>query len=228
MSGATPRGYKRIRDRAVKMTTEGEAEFFLASVLGYLHAKNERRPRKGVLRGRQGFCIHCLGHSFGGRFLTAAVKASATPTERTRKLLASARRNTGFDFTVDSLCVLQMAAGATAFKSEFEELLGAAPLSGPIVLTHSNADRALCWWHCMTEMEVGIGCNGAREPSDRIGRLYLRPCTEPYSDTDFESDITNVDASRLFKKGDWIVGAHSDFFHDETFHLIASVVEQTR
>ena len=39
-SAPTPAGYARVRDRAAKMTEEGDAEFFLASLLDYLDASN--------------------------------------------------------------------------------------------------------------------------------------------------------------------------------------------
>jgi hypothetical protein len=171
--------------------------------------------------------VHCLGHSFGGRFLTAAIRAAAAPTERSRKILAVAHRETGFDFNVDSLCVLQMAAGNKSFQAEFSALLK-GPLCGPIVLTHSTADSALCTWHRLSESQAGIGCEGALEPRDRIGSISMRNVEAPYLGADFVSDITNVNASQYFVGGGWVEGAHSEFWHTETLHLIASVVEQVR
>lgn len=219
-------GYKKIRDRAKTMTTQGEAEFFLASLLGYLDAENERTDRK-VLRSKGGHYIHCLGHSFGGRFLTAAIKAAAKPEARVRKLLA-AQRKTGFPFNVDTLCVLQMAAGSDAFGSEFSELLNDSPMCGPIVLTHSSSDRALCTWHVASEFEAGIGCRGAMQPSNRIGAVTLKDTSTGYTAADFAKDITNVDASSVYLTGGWTEGGHSDFWHPQTLHLIASLVEQAR
>ena len=220
-------GYAKIRDRAKRMTTEGEAEFFLASLLGYLDKGNKRNLGRKVLIAKAGFYVHCLGHSFGGRFLTAAINAAATPTGRIRKILAAVRRETRFDFNVDSLCVLQMAAGNRAFKTEFSALLN-GPLCGPVVLTYSEFDTALCTWHEISEAELGIGCTGAVEPCDRIGSTRMRPDDTSYGNNDFTMDITNVDASQYYKGGGWIGGAHSDFWHTETLHLIASVVEQVR
>jgi hypothetical protein len=220
-------GYTKIRNRAKRMTTEGEAEFFLASLLGYLDRGNVRASDRKVLRARDGFYMHCLGHSFGGRFLTAAIKAAAAPAVRTRKVLAAAHRETGFDFNVDSLCVLQMAAGNKTFQTEFSELL-TGPLCGPIILTHSTSDKALCTWHRLSEFEPGIGCEGAVEPRDRIGSVMMRAIDLPYSSADFSKDITNVNASPYFVGGGWVEGAHSEFWHTETLHLIASVVAQVR
>jgi hypothetical protein len=221
-------GYKKIRNRAKQMTTKGEAEFFLASLLGYLDQENERDLNRKVLRARHGYYVHCLGHSFGGRFLTAAIKEAAEPSEGSRRILAAAHRETGFEFNVDSMCVFQMAAGAQSFEHEFSALLGSSPLCGPIVLTHSTADLALCMWHRFGELEAGIGCGGATAPRDKIGWITLKTIDSSYGETEFSKDITNVNASQIFKKGEWGVGAHSDFWHTETLHLIASVAEQVR
>jgi hypothetical protein len=206
-------GYRKIRDRAKYMTSRGEAEFFLASLLGYLDLGNERSSDRKVLRTKDGFYLHCLGHSFGGRFLAAAIKAAATPFAKERKILA-AHRETGVAFNVDSLCVLQMAAGCRAFGSEFEALLK-GPICGPIVLTNSTSDKALCAWHKISEGETGIGCSGAVEPHDRITSINLHAVDRPYLDPDFSKDITNVNGSEYFIGGGWIEGAHSEFWHAE-------------
>jgi hypothetical protein len=219
-------GYKKIRDRAKRMTTQGEAEFFLASLLGYLDLGTQRSSERKVLRAKDGFYVHCLGHSFGGRFLAAAINAAATPVVRERKILA-AHRETGSAFNVDSLCVLQMAAGHKAFGSEFEALLD-GPICGPIVLMTSMSDTALCTWHSVSEGEPGIGCTGAVEPHKRIGSIDLLTVDTCYPDKAFSKDITNVNASEYFIGGGWIEGAHSQFWHMETIHLIASLVEQIR
>jgi hypothetical protein len=227
-SSSTPGllGYKMIRNRAKQMTTHGNAAFFLASLLGYLDADNKREfnANRKVLVAKDGFYVHCLGHSFGGRFLTAAIKAASEAP--VGKVLA-AHRDTGYPFNVDSLCVLQMAAGKSTFGSEFSSLL-TSPICGPIILTHSNSDSALCNWHFVSEGETSIGCGGATAPADRIGSTSLRSVDSPYSNADFAKDITNVDSSAYFRTGGWLEGAHSDFWHKETLHLITSVVEQVR
>ena len=223
-----PAGYRKIRNRARSMTTAGVAECFLASLLGYLDESNHRPTNRKVLKAKGGFYIHCLAHSFGGRFIAAAIQAAAEPSAQ-KRVLAAAHRTTRFEFNVDSLCVLQMAAGATSFGKEFSSLLDTGPLVGPIVLTHSESDRALCLWHALSEGgEVGIGCAGAQSPPDRIGSILMQSIEQPYSNSAFSKDLTNVDASSLYTEGGWLEGGHSDFWHEETIHLIASVVEQCR
>lgn len=69
------------------MTEMGYAEFFLASLLGYLHGER-RQPQRGpdILRVEGGQYLHCVGHSFGGRFLGEAIAAAATPSAPTLAL----------------------------------------------------------------------------------------------------------------------------------------------
>jgi hypothetical protein len=82
-------GYKKIRDRARRMTTQGEAEFFLASLLGYLDMSNQRSPRRKVLRAKDGFYVHCLGiPSAAGSWLLR----SRRPRRRSRETGKSSQR----------------------------------------------------------------------------------------------------------------------------------------
>lgn len=66
------------------------------------------------------------------------------------------------------------------------------------------------------------------EPHEHIGSIGLQAVGTPYPDTAFSKDITNVNASEYFTGGGWIEGAHSEFWHAETMHLIAGLVEQVR
>jgi hypothetical protein len=232
MSRPNPVGYKKIRDRAKALTDEGEAEFFLASLLGYLETNNVRSGSK-VLRAKGGFAVHCLGHSFGGRFLTVAIRAAATPqSPRTLSLLTnsdsgkllSAFSNNGFEFTVDSALIFQMAAPHSRFANELHDLVNKAPLSGPLVLTHSIYDTANCLWHSLAECEAAIGYSGASEPKADIGRITLGDLNYVYTNQDFSTKIVNVDASWAFLKSGVGQGAHSDFWYQESIHLILSLV----
>jgi hypothetical protein len=238
MSSPLPSGYKRIRDRAKNMTDEGEAEFFLASLLGYLDVQNERTggPGSKVLRAKGGFYVHCIGHSFGGRFLTAAIRAAANPesprtlallnqtTSGARKVL-SADAESRFQFTIDSLLVFQMAAPRIAFGDELRRLVEEAPLRGRSVLTFSSNDKANCLWHLTTEYEEAIGCSGAAEPKKYIGQISLGDLDYKYTAEDFSAEIVNVDCSSAFTADSFlqVEGAHSDFWYEESIHLVLSL-----
>jgi hypothetical protein len=250
MSQATPWGYKMIRDRAAAMTEDGYAEFFLASLLGYLKPAGAGTggERLKTLRSRRGYYVHCLGHSFGGRFLTAAVRTATEPkAPPTRTLIretpAAGRRTLSarddgqlgggrFEFQVDSILVFQMAAPNRRFGGQLRSLLESGSLCGPIVLTYSPYDRANCLWHRFTEgNQRGIGCTGALEPKDRLKAAPLREVDSAYALDDFSRlTVVNVDASELYRHAGWcqFEGAHSDFYYQESAHLILSVANSTR
>jgi len=232
-----PAGYGRIRDRAKNLTENGYAEFFLASLLGYLDRK---RADPQLLQAAGGFYLHCVGHSLGGRFLTAAIRASAEPhapdtlslldqmSTHNRDTLGAEEKH--FDFTVDSLTVFQMAVGSKGFADEFRALTDKAPLRGPIVLTFTSHDTANCRWHRLIEGESGVGCVGAQEPVDRVKTIAYRPLAEDYVTSEFSAArITNVDASWAFRSK-WFApqGAHSAFWLEESIHLLLSAVSSAR
>jgi hypothetical protein len=237
---ATPKGYETIRDRAAKMTEEGDAEFFLASLLGYLEGRNQRMSPGGkLLRAAGGYYVHAIGHSFGCRFLAAAIAAAARPHARTLSLLGtvpikdrktlSARSERLFEFTVDTACFLQMAAPCARFSDELSVLVEWSPFRGPLVLTHSTYDWANCLWHRLAEGECAIGCRGATAPAEWIGQIALRVPDEAYTKAEFAPRIVNIDASGLYTKtGLRPEGAHSDFWYEETIHLILSLALHAR
>jgi hypothetical protein len=240
MSSPTSWGYRKIRDRAAALTEEGDAEFFLASLLGYLDDNNNRigGPGTRTLAARGGFFLHCVGHSFGGRFLTAAICAAAQPQSRTLMLLGdlsqdgrrvlSAASSARFQFTVDSALVLQMAAPRTQYARRLSAVAHQAPFRGPLVLTHSRHDRATGDWHRLAEGEPGIGYSGAGEPSCDVGSIPLRDLAHPYPAESFMKPIVNVQCSDAFTSGGLIEGAHSDFWYEESVHLLLSLVEHVR
>jgi len=233
MSSVLPGGYAEIKRRAESLTTKGEAEFFLSSILGYLEeAKGFDGPSRGLLKSRGGFYVHCLGHSFGGRFLTAAIQQAGFPeSPRSGTLALNDRdRANGYRYSVDSILVFQMAAPHASFGRCLERLVNSSPLGGPLVLTYSEHDRANCFWHRATEFaESAIGCCGASEPQGLIHQTSLRPETEPYTAADFAAKIVNVDSSWLFKGEPFDpVGAHSDIWHQESIHLALSLAEHVR
>jgi len=235
-------GYKKIRDRAAQLTENGDAEFFLASLLGYLDQKNTRVGGHGskTLAAAGGFYVHCLGHSFGGRFLTAAIKAAAAPQPRTLSLIERVRQNdrlvlsvttpSKFAFTVDSMLVFQMAAPSAGFAPQLSTLVHDAPFRGPLVTTFSGSDTANCLWHNVAGDEQAIGCCGVVQPSQDVNTppLPLGDLSHDYAPEDFSTNIVNVDASAVFTGGNIVVGAHSDFFYEESIHLALSLVNYVR
>lgn len=245
-SSSFPSGYSVIRDRAHAMTEGGCAEYVLASLLGYLEEDRKHAPRRptiGTLKASAGYYVHCLGHSFGGRFLGQAITAAADPSAPTLELLGQTvgapgtlsllSGGKGFDFTVDSFLVFQMAAPKEIFNDRFNILLrrDKTPLSGPICLTYSRYDTANCYWHEKIEGRKAIGCNGAQLPVEAIRDLTLKELADDYTSAEFLSKpIVNVDASWAYDYDHPLSpsGAHADYWYEESIHLLLGMVNAVR
>lgn len=230
-SRPTAAGYRMIRDRAAAMSASGHAAHVLASLLGYF---NERRrpPESGpeVLKSAYGQYLHCVGHSFGGRFLAhAIIEASARQLDRPDTLSWQWGSN-DYPWTADSFTIFQMAAPAEAFDdSPFSALLGDTMLNAPIALTFSRHDRALGLWHRKAEKgRNGIGYLGATAPKAEIFSTALKSPLVPYVFPDQSKRIMNVDAGGVYRSTLKVEGAHSDYFWPESAHLLLSLAEAAR
>jgi hypothetical protein len=229
VSNPFPWGYRKIRNRAHRMTTQGYAHFALAELLGYLDARRTPPPlRSGTLRTGTGQYLHCVGHSFGGRFLGEAVNAAPEPVKGKLPLLPT---NPHHRFTVDSMLIFQMAARRDVFTKSFRPLVETGPLQGPICLTYTPADRACALWHPLAEAgRRAVGAAGALGPADKVRDTRLLAVDERYPHSDLASPIVNVDASRRYRRGRFTrpEGAHSDFWYPESIHLLLTLADYAR
>lgn len=229
MSNPLLAGYRRIRYRAHHMSTSGRAADIIAQLLGYLNQIRSTPTGPAVLRTRPGQYLHCVAHSFGGRFLLQAVIeiGAAKPT-----VLGWNRADPRYPYAVDTLLVFQMAATPDIFTTSqrFTRILTDSPVNGPLVLTHSKADRATGLWHRIAEGQRGIGAVGVREPAEHVSATNLRSSTTPYRRDDFPTPIVNIDASTRFRRGRWLKpqGAHSDYWYPESAHLLLSLANLAR
>jgi hypothetical protein len=227
-SNPFPWGYRRIRDRAHAMTTDGHAEFAIAHILGYFNSV--RRPPSVVasaLRTSGGQYLHCVGHSFGGRFLCEAIMAADNPVAPT---LAWPWADKRYPYTVDTLLVFQMATRPDDFAHRYAKLLTDSAISGPVVLTFSRLDRALGLWHRVTERTRGLGSRGATAPRESIHTVRLPQATERLTLDPAAGRIVNVDCTWRFKRGRFgrIEGAHSDIWYPESANLLLSLADAAR
>lgn len=228
MSSALPRGYARIRDRAHHMSTSGRAGDVIAQLLGYLNQSRGLPSGPAVLRTRPGQYLHCVGHSFGGRFIVQAViEVGATRPA----VLGWNRADPRYPYAVDTLLVFQMAASPDIFSSSqrFARILSDSPVNGPLVLTRSAADRATGLWHRLAEGVPGIGTVGVSQPAGEVSSITLHPVAEPYARDEFPTRIVNVDAGSRFRRGRLLPqGAHSDIWYPESAHLLLSLAALAR
>ncbi len=227
-SNPFPWGYRHIRDRAHAMTTDGHAEFVIAHILGYFNSA--RKPPSAAapaLRTSRGQYLHCVGHSFGGRFLCEAIMAADNPVAPT---LAWPWTDKRYPYTVDTLLVFQMATRPDDFANRYAKLLTDSAISGPVVLTFSRADRALGLWHRAGERTRGLGARGATAPRESIQTVRLPQASERLIIDPAAGRIVNVDCTWRFKRGRFtrVEGAHSDIWYPESANLLLSLAAAAR
>lgn len=190
-----------------------------------LRALQPLRARPGAQRVR----IHLIGHSFGGKLVTASLTGEGTSPNR-----------------ADSLTILQGAFSHFAFASRdeiraasvtidrdgrYRGVLASSLVEAPIIVTHSSADRpnrllypaGVAIVNDVTESTRAprfgaLGANGVQGSASAAmdlasGNLDAVLGTAP--------KVISVDASRV------ILG-HSDLMKDRVFRLIWEIVEHGR
>jgi hypothetical protein len=167
--------------------------------------------------------LHLLGHSFGGRLVSFALKGLPGDLQSS---------------PVKSLVLLQAAFSHFAFASSlpFRRNDGGAlarfgdSVDGPRVVVHSVHDTAVGVLYPAASMASGddaagldsvfyrwgaMGHDGAQEVSALTG--VLRAGAEPPAPP--QRGFFNVDAAAVVRTGSPPVGAHSDIFHPELARL---------
>lgn len=103
--------------------------------------------------------VHLVGHSFGGRLVTAAAGATAAP--------------------VQSLVLLQAAFSHNGFAEDFDGTRDGAfrgvvtdeKVRGPVLITHTAADRAVGYAYPIASRLAGQDAAGLGGPDDRFGGI---------------------------------------------------------
>lgn len=142
-------------------------------------------------------------------------------------------RGAEFEFSVDNLIVFQMAAPASKFEKNLDDLTSReiTPLEGPLIVTFSRHDTANCLWHAIAQFgEKGIGCEGVKKPSNKLVEIKLLAPSANYLASDFkQGTIVNVNSNDVYDEGFMIGGgAHGDIFYEHSAHLVLSATDFAR
>jgi hypothetical protein len=216
--------YRKMRDRAHDLSTDGHAGQVIGQLLGYLDALRADPAAPEVLANREGQHLHLVGHSLGCRVLCEAV---GWATEGPPTLGWSTPRPPDRPFTADSMLLFQMAAPRDAFETVFTEL-DEAPVHGPVVATWALADRATGFWHVRAEKQPGVGYAGIGTAPAPVSGIRMRGPDEPYPHDVLDHRFVSVDASKVFVRRRGWSGAHSDHVRPESAHLLLSLADHAR
>ncbi|MBX9365570.1 hypothetical protein [Streptomyces sp. WAC04114] len=225
-----PTDYDPVKRRTQTMAADGHVPRVLGAILGYLNAHRDTpEPGPETLTTAYGQYLHCTGHSFGSRVLLHGIlEATERLTDGGPDTLAWDFAHTTYPWTLDSLTLFQPALPADAFTHEpFSKILNPNLLNAPITMTYSPSDTALGKLHSKKENQVAVGYRGASAPPDHIAQITLLDTTTPYTFPRYKR-LINVDASKLYTVNKLFVGAHSDFYHPESAHLLLSLADSAR
>jgi hypothetical protein len=166
--------------------------------------------------------IHLIGHSFGGRVVTAAAAAANPAANATDKKLKS-------------LTLLQAAFSHNGFSKSmngfFRKVIDEKKISGPILITHSDKDKAVGVAYPLAsklnrddrmalgdanDRFGGIGRNGAQKTEEAVPVTMLN-ATGSYQFT----------AGKLFNlNGNQIITGHGDVHREPcAFALLSAVAK---
>jgi hypothetical protein len=166
--------------------------------------------------------FHLVGHSFGGRLVTASIDGPNQLKVQTLLLLQAAYSHNGLAKNFDG-------KGADGF---FHAVLDGRKVDGPILITHSKHDRAVGLAYPLAsrlnrdqasgfggadDLFGGMGANGAQHVDTDKADLILLPRGGVYDFTGAGKRVFNLN-------GDATISGHGDVARPETAYVLAKAM----
>lgn len=178
-----------------------------------------------TLRTRQAdLKLHLVGHSFGGRLVTAAVAGppgQAPVIPNTLTLLQAAFSHYGFAHAYDG-----------SKDGFFRPVISKGLVAGPIVISHTKNDRAVGLAYPLASLLAGQDAAALGDENDRyggLGRNGAQKTPEAQRGT-----LLDVDGAYGFEAGkaynlnaDAYILDHSDICKDQVAHALISAVTKS-
>jgi hypothetical protein len=166
--------------------------------------------------------FHLVGHSFGGRLVTAAIDGPNRLRVQSLLLLQAAYSHNGLARNFDG-------HGGNGF---FHAVLDGRKVTGPILITHSKHDSAVGLAYPLAsrlnganasrfgdknDPFGGMGANGAQHVDDERAEIALLPAGGVYDFTSGGKRIFNLN-------GDDSISSHGDVARAETAYALAKAM----
>ena len=160
--------------------------------------------------------IHLVGHSFGGRVVTAAAASSTTDRIRSMSLLQTAFSHHGF---------------SKRKKGFFRAVVDRKRVDGPIVVTHSVKDKAVGIAYPMASRLNGDTTSGLGDKNDKFGGIGRNGAQQMEAGEVVEGKMLASGDAYQFKPGvifnleaNDLIPGHSDITGKEVAHAIRSAM----
>jgi predicted alpha/beta hydrolase family esterase len=160
--------------------------------------------------------IHLVGHSFGGRVVTAAAASSTTDRIRSMSLLQTAFSHHGF---------------SKQKKGFFRAVVDRKRVNGPIVVTHSVKDKAVGIAYPMASRLNGDTTSGLGDKNDKFGGIGRNGAQQMEAGEVVEGKMLAAGGAYQFQPGllfnleaNDLIPGHSDITGKEVAHAIRSAM----
>ena len=162
--------------------------------------------------------IHLIGHSFGGRVVTATAAAAASRKFKSMTLLQAAFSHNGFSKSMNGF---------------FRKVVDEKKVGGPILITHSDKDRAVGVAYPLASRLNQDDRMALGDANDRFGGIGRNGAQK----TDEAVKVTMLDATgtyqfsegKLFNlNGDLIIADHGDVFREPCAFAVLSAVAKRK
>jgi hypothetical protein len=198
--------YYQMKERAGRVGSQG-----LAPVLRAI------RDAHGDLR------LHLVGHSFGGRLLTAA---------------AAGIKNQG-PLPIATLTLLQAAFSHFGFAEKYDEkndgffrgVLADKKVQGPVLVTHTHNDKAVTVAYALASRIANQQASFIGDRNDRFGGIGANgalKCAAEDAALQAPGKAYAFQGGKVYNlKADPFISGHSDIANDATAFAVASAVAKT-
>ena len=171
-----------------------------------------------------GLKLHLIGHSFGGRLVTAA----AFGPDNQQPL------------NVNSMTLLQAAFSHNGFASKFDgshdgffrKVVSENRVAGPIVITFTQNDKAVGLAYPLASLISGQNASGLGDKNDPFGGIGRNGAQKTPEASD--GTLLHIGGSYQFEPGklynlnsDEVIKDHSDISHNEVAYAILKAVATT-
>ena len=160
--------------------------------------------------------IHLVGHSFGGRVVTAAAASSTTDRIRSMSLLQTAFSHHGF---------------SRLKKGFFRAVVDRKRVNGPIVVTHSVKDKAVGIAYPMASRLNGDTTSGLGDKNDKFGGIGRNGAQQMEAGEAIDGKMLATGGAYQFQPGvifnleaNDLIPGHSDITGKEVAHAIRSAM----
>src|SRR6266516_4102667 len=160
--------------------------------------------------------IHLIGHSFGGRVVTAAAATCSTDKIKSMSLLQTAFSHNGF---------------SKSMKGFFRSVVDQNRVKGPIIVTHTKNDKAVGVAYPLASRIAGDKTAAFGDENDKFGGLGRNGAQQMGKDEVVKGDLLDATADYAFQAGKFFnlegsafIKGHGDVTGKEIAHAVRKAV----